>query len=194
VQWCIIAEGIIEGEHEKGAHSMGMLVAHGANHVSIHHNFWPGNVNRNALLFGPGNGYGEEVAVYMPTAVFDFRNNLVYNFAVGATLIRYGAHVNVVNNYYRYGPSTKTDRPEIYIYPMADYYYPGCDYPKLYCKGNLGPHRPEDKDNEWALVRVGGEFAGVTGETDPVYRSDKPFVVPPVATQPARDIVELILN
>ncbi len=189
VQWCIIAEGIIEGEHHKGAHSMGMLAAHGADHVSAHHNFWTGNVNRNALLFGPGNGYGEQVAPYMPTAVFDFRNNLVYNF-VGGTQIKYGAHVNVVNNYYRHGPSSGRDKPEVYISPMGDDYYPGCDYPRLYCKGNIGPHRPKDEGGDWALVRLGGQF----GSDDPLYRSDKPFVVAPVTTEPAEEIPELILN
>ena len=77
VQWCIISEGLIEGDHPKGAHSMGMLVAHGANHVTCHHNFWTGNINRNALMFGVG-GYGsggamegcyagEKMAVFQPT-------------------------------------------------------------------------------------------------------------------------------
>ena len=188
VQWCIISEGIIEGDHQKGAHSMGMLAAHGANHVSCHHNFWTGNVNRNALLFGPGNGYGEKVAPLMPTAVFDFRNNLVYNFR-GGTQVKYAAHVNVVGNYYRYGPSSGADRPEVYISPMDDSYYPGCDYPRVYCRGNVGPHRPTDEGDEWALVRLGGEF----GSEDPLYRSEKEFLVPPVTTHPAEDIVEMVL-
>lgn len=191
VQWCIISEGIIEGEHSKGAHSMGMLVAHGADHVSLHHNFWTGNVNRNALLFGPGDGYGEEVAIYMPTTVFDFRNNLVYNF-VGGTQIKYAAHINVVNNYYRYGPSSKGG-PEVHIFSPKDLsyspYYPGCDYPKLYCKGNIGPHRPEDNGDDWAVVNVDSTYS-----SDPLYRSEKPFLVPPVTTQPAGKIVELILS
>ncbi len=193
VQWCIISEGIIEGEHPKGAHSMGMLVAHGANHVSIHHNFWTGNVNRNALLYGvggsgsggamPGTYPGEKMAIYMPTAIFDFRNNLVYNF-VGGTQLAEGIHVNIVNNYYRYGPSSKGG-PEVHISSRT--YYPNSEHPKVYCRGNIGPHRPENNGDDWTVVSGDDGF-------DSSDRSDKPFLVAPVTTQPTEDIVELILN
>jgi len=196
VQWCIIAEGLIEGEHHKGAHSMGMLAAHGANHISLHHNFWTGNVNRNALLYGvggygsggamPGTYAGENYARYMPTAVFDFRSNLVYNF-VGGTQLAEGVNVNVVNNHYRYGPSSK-DGPEVNL--STAIYYPGSEQPRVYCSGNIGPHRPKGDGDDWAIVRVGGEY----GSDDPLYRSDKPFVVPPVTTHPADELPELVLK
>ena len=194
VQWCIISEGIVEGEHPKGAHSMGMLLAHGANHVSVHHNFWTGNVNRNALMYGvggtgtggsmPGTYPGEEMAIYMPTAVFDFRNNLVYNF-VGGTQLAEGTHINIVNNYYHYGPSSQGG-PEVNI--SSRIYYPGSERPKIYCKGNIGPNRPEDNGDDWAVVCVDNVY-----NSDPLYRSDKPFLVPPVTTHPAGEIVKLIL-
>jgi len=196
VQWCIIAEGIIEGDHDKGAHSMGMLVAHGANHVSLHHNFWTGNVNRNALLYGVG-GYGsggamegtypgEKYAQYMPTAVFDFRNNLVYNF-VGGTQLAEGLHVNVVNNHYRYGPSSRGGA-EVSL--STSIYYPGSERPRVHCSGNIGPHRPDGTGDDWAIVRVGGDY----GSTDLEFRSERPFVVPPVTTHPAEQVAELLLR
>jgi len=198
VQWCIIAEGLIEGEHPEGGHSMGMLVALGANHVSIHHNFFTGNMGRNALLSGVG-GYGSEPAkneaLYMPTAMFDFRSNLLYNF-VGGTQLYQDEQVNVLNNYYRYGPSSRGEA-EICIllendFPARkgnDVYYPGCEYPRVYCSGNIGPHRAGDDGDDWSLVQISGEYG-----SNPVYRSDKPFLVPPVTTQPAEELVELVLN
>lgn len=195
VQWCIIAEGLVEGEHSKGAHSCGMLVAHGANHVSVHHNFWTGNVLRNALLYGvggygtggamPGMYAGEQMAIFMPTAVFDFRNNLVYNFVQG-TLLGAGALVNVVNNYYRYGPSSGKG-PEVHI--VTDIYYPGSERPRLYCRGNIGPNRPDGTGDDWSIVRIGNKYG-----SDPEYRSDKEFLVPPVFTHPAAQVPEVVLR
>ncbi len=194
VQWCLIGEGIIEGDHPKGAHSMGMLVAHGANHVSVHHNFWTGNVNRNPLMYGVG-GYGsggafegcyagEKMAIFQPTCVFDVRNNLVFNFR-GGTQLASGININIVNNYYRYGPSSGGGA-EVNV--TTDTYYPGSERPKLYCTGNIGPHRPEGEGDDWAIVRIGGEYS-----SDAEYRSDREFLVPPVTTHPAGDIVEMIL-
>ncbi len=196
VQWCIIAEGLVEGQHHKGAHSCGALVAHGANHVTFHHNFWSGNVSRNALLFGVG-GYGsggamegcypgEEMAVFMPLALFDFRNNLVYNFVSGTELME-GEYVNVVANYYRHGPSSDPDSAEVNLWSQIC--YPGSERPRVYCRGNLGPHRPRNDMDDWALVRVDGKFG-----SNPDYRSDKPFVVPPVRTHPARRVPNLVLR
>ncbi|MBM4081448.1 MAG: hypothetical protein FJ278_17220 [Planctomycetes bacterium] len=195
VQWCIISEGLIEGEHPKGAHSKGMLVAHGANHVSLHHNFWTGNVDRNALLYGVGGGGkggemagtypGEKMAIYMPTAVFDFRNNLVYNFLYG-TRVAQGAHANVVNNYYRHGP-TVTDDFEVHIGTLL--FYPGSERPKVYCSGNIGPHRPNGQGDDWSLVRV-----GKTPGSDPEFRRDKEVLVPPVTTHPAAEVPERVLR
>jgi len=195
VQWCIISEGIIEGEHPEGPHSMGMLVAHGANHVSVHHNFWTGNVDRNALLYGVG-GYGsggtmkgcypgEKFATFMPIAVFDFRNNLVYNF-VGGTKLAQGLYANIVNNYYRYGPSSRGGA-EVHI--RSRVFYPGSERPKVYCRGNIGPHRPDGKGDDWAVVRIDREFG-----SKPEYRSDRPFLVAPVTTHPAEAIVDIILR
>jgi len=201
VQWCIIAEGLIEGGHPKGAHTDGMLVAHGANNVTVHHNFFASNGTRNALMHGEGGlkGGGEKTAIYMPTAIYDFRNNLIYNFTSGTELAQ-GMYINIVNNYYRYGPS---DFPLVYppssgrgipIHLELESYFPGSERPKLYCKGNIGPNRPKDEGDEWALVYVGGiSFPGKWG-SDPLYRSDKPFLAPPVETQPAEEAAELVLK
>ncbi len=201
VQWCIIAEGLIEGSHAKGAHTDGMLVSHGANHVTVHHNFFASNGTRNALMHGEGGlkGGGEKTAIYMPTALYDFRNNLIYNFTSGTELAM-GMYINIVGNYYRYGPD---DFPLVYppssgrgipIHLELESYFPGSERPKLYCKGNIGPNRPQDEGDEWALVYVGGiSFPGKWG-SDPLYRSDKPFLTPPVETQPAQEAAELVLK
>jgi len=187
VQWCIIAEGQIEGEHTKGAHSCGMLVGHGANQVSVHHCFFTGNQDRNPLLCGIGglNYAGEEVAIYMPVTVFDFRNNLVYNMR-GGTQIAQGTRVNVVSNYYRLGPSFDAGY-EVHVFP--DTWYPGSDTPLVYCAGNLGPRRTDEDTDDWALVTVDREV-----DLQSPYRAKGPFLVPPVSTDAAVDVPELVLS
>jgi len=207
VQWCVIAEA--NSKDETSTSSKAMLVAHGANHVTLHHNFFTSNGERNALMHGlggfgsggaqPGTYPGEQMAIFMPTALFDFRNNLIYNFTSGSELGQ-GVHANVVNNYYRYGPS---DYPLVYppssgrgmpIHLQLETYYPGSERPKLYCKGNVGPNRPQDEGEEWALVYVGGVSQPGKWGSDPLYRSDKPFLAPPVETQPAEEVAQLVLE
>ena len=187
VQWCIIAEGQIEGEHTKGAHSCGMLVGHGANHVSVHHCFFSGNMDRNALLCGPGGAdyAGEEVAIYMPVTTFDYRNNLVYNMR-GGTQVAQGTCVNVINNYYRLGPSF-TAGYEVHIF--SDTTYPGSERPLVYCAGNLGPRRLDQETDDWALVTVDHQV-----DLESPYRTDRPFLVPAVTTRPATDVPDMVLS
>ena len=209
VQWCIIAEGLIEGDHAEGAHPCGMLVAHGANHVTVHHNYFAGNAIRNPLFHGvggsgsggvwPGCKPGEEWALFMPVATFDVRNNLVYNFTSGTELAQ-GLQVNLVNNYYKYGPD---DFPLVYppktgrglpVHLMVKTYYPGSEQPKAYCSGNIGPRRPDQTVDDWELVYVGGVANEGDWGSDPDHRSDCPFLVGPVETQPAEEAAELVLE
>ena len=55
VQWCIIAEGLNNSVHKKGAHGYGSLVR-AIGGVTIHHNFWAHNMARNPRL---GDNYGK---------------------------------------------------------------------------------------------------------------------------------------
>ena len=209
VQWCIIGEGLIEGKHAEGAHPCGMLVAHGANHVTIHHNYFAGNAIRNPLLFGVGGMGsggawpecypGEKMAVFMPNGLYDIRNNVMYNFTSGTELGE-GIYVNIVGNYYRFGPD---DFPLVYppssgrgmpVHLMLKTYYPGCEQPKVFCKGNIGPRMPEGNTDEWGLVYVGGVGdVGAWGDSRGC-RSGTPFMTPPVKTHTAKKALKVVLG
>jgi hypothetical protein len=65
---------------------------------------------------------------------------------------------------------------------------------KVYCKGNIGPNRPKDEGDEWALVYVGGVSQPGKWGSNPRYRSDKPFLTPPVKTESAPEAAELVLK
>ncbi|MBX3739335.1 MAG: hypothetical protein KF715_21785 [Candidatus Didemnitutus sp.] len=98
VQWCLIAESLEHSLHPKGAHGMGLLVGDHAQRVSVHHNLFAHNQDRNPLLKGDTSA---EVV-----------DNVVYNwrwFATGLTDLE-GSGVqraDIVGNTYLPGPQTR---------------------------------------------------------------------------------------
>ena len=65
VQNCIISEALLHSKHPKGAHSMGMLIGSKATNISVHHNLFAHNNDRNPHING--------------VSRVDFRNNVIYN-------------------------------------------------------------------------------------------------------------------
>ena len=103
VQWCLIAEGLNQSKHTKGAHGYGSLSrANGP--VTWHHNLWAHNNSRNPRL---GDNYGRP-----PYPTFDVRNNVIYNYGEIASGLTQGVlKVNYVANYIRPGPDSKAATP-----------------------------------------------------------------------------------
>lgn len=97
VQWCLIAEALEHSLHPKGAHGMGLLVGDHAQRVSVHHNLFAHNQDRNPLLKGDTSA--------------EVINNVIYNwrwFATGLT-DREGSgpqRADIVGNTYLPGPQT----------------------------------------------------------------------------------------
>ncbi|HEX8549590.1 MAG TPA: T9SS type A sorting domain-containing protein [Cytophagaceae bacterium] len=52
IQWCLIAEGLHNSLHSKGLHSKGLLIGDGARNISIHHNLFAYNYDRNPMIKG----------------------------------------------------------------------------------------------------------------------------------------------
>lgn len=106
----IISEALSNSTHPGGEHSKGMLSGGvDAHNVSIHHNLFVSNVDRNPQISG--------------VSVADIRNNVIYNYGDGSgegtTLISSSkgiAKVNWVGNYYKPGPNSPTTRPEFATY------------------------------------------------------------------------------
>lgn len=141
IQWSIIAEGLNKSTHPKGAHSKGMLLgSEGADRISVHHNLFAHNYDRN-----PDVNVAGEV---------DLVNNVFYN-GVRWTEIKdkYGAgnqKINIINNYYKQGPSTLKKRKRGY----EVFYYSNTDrHPQVYVKGNLGFHRSSETQPEQLIVQ-----------------------------------------
>jgi pectate lyase len=116
IQWSTIEESDPTG-HEKGIpHNFGLISTYpGSGNVSIHHNLFAHHSRRSPSL-----------APYESGKPGDFRNNIVYNFHEGLTHDghRPQAAVNLIGNYYKRGPSSKTISPFVF-HEGGQYYLEG---------------------------------------------------------------------
>lgn len=115
MQWCTIAESLNNAGHDKGAHGYGGIW--GGKLASFHHNMIAHVNNRAPRFNGSRYGWTGYTANYdYPTYKWenpvqaenvDFRNCLIYNWGSGGCYGGPGGgQINIVNNYYKGGPST----------------------------------------------------------------------------------------
>ncbi len=185
IQWCLIAESLENAGHPKGAHGMGLLVGDHARRISVHHNLFAHNMERNPLLKG-----GTETEVM---------HNLIYNWRNYATGL--GDHertglirADIIGNVYLPGPDTKGR------------FGVGVDQnlaagSSVYLEGNTGPGRESGSGDEWALAKSYGTFPGRSAERvlPPSGLSSTPVPAPELqaailagagATLPGRDSID----
>ncbi len=109
MQWCTIAEGLNNAGHDKGAHGYGGIW--GGKGASFHHNLLTHLNNRSPRFNGARYVWdGYDTDTYENTVMaerVDFRNCLIYNWGTGGCYGGPGGgFINMVNNYYKYGPGT----------------------------------------------------------------------------------------
>jgi formylglycine-generating enzyme required for sulfatase activity len=103
VQWSIISECLYKSFHPKGGHSMGSVIRGSRGGIFLQHKIYVHNRSRNPKLGSDG---------VTPGAVFDVRNNVIYNWGLMPGYSNYDEHVriNLVGNYYKPGPSTHSSQ------------------------------------------------------------------------------------
>ena len=148
MQYCIISESLRHSVHGKGSHGYGGIW--GGTNASFHHNLLAHHDSRNPRFdhsyvnnkcFGP----------------IDYVNNVVYNWGGNST---YGGEgytqarlINMVNNYYKYGPATQSSKRTRLVDPTINCSFcsdghtliPG----KFFLSGNYMVASPEVTNDNW---------------------------------------------
>jgi len=153
VQWCMITEGLNNVNH-----SCGGLWGPTS---SYHHNLFAHNKTRNPKLG------------YLAGEALDFRNNVLYNWGEMSVYTGTQGTINIINNYYKPGPSTKSSVASTIVDPDPTN--------QIYVSGNYVYGNPAVTANNWL---------GVTGDCIRVY---SPFDVPAVTTHTAQEAYNLVL-
>lgn len=113
MQWCTVAESLTNPGHSKGAHGYGGIW--GGKLASFHHNIVAHLMNRGPRFNGARYGWtgytdNKEYSTYkwqntVQAENVDFRNCVMYNAQGTCYGGPGGGQINIVNNYYKAGPS-----------------------------------------------------------------------------------------
>jgi len=104
LQYCFITESLRRSVHVKGNHGYGGIW--GGTNATFHHNLLAHHDSRNPR-------FDHDFVNTKCAGPIDYVNNVVYNWGgnstyggEGTNLGAGGRHINMVNNYYKYGPAT----------------------------------------------------------------------------------------
>lgn len=159
IQWCFITEPLNYSYHfETGdadyeQHGYGGIW--GGKRGSFHHNLLADCRNRNPRFAG--------ISTYTPSTIgvenCDFRNNVIYNWGINTVYGGEGGNYNVVNNYYKYGPSTSSGVRYRIANPSFSSTVP---YGKWYVNGNFVDGSSANTANNWSGVVPQGGMSDTT--------------------------------
>lgn len=185
MQWCLFGEALNDSTHyKKQPHAMLMSFRKTQGHVSIHHNLLFSSRDRHPTL---GGGDPKQSN---PQAIFDFRNNVIYNWEGACNLA--SGRFNVIGNYWRPGPNTKPYDKEMPIQPKAE----AQNVTTGFLRGNVFESNPEWTADNYAAFQWGVRGGKYIGEVTPEKFKQPAEVVPESerpATQTAEAAYELVL-
>ena len=182
LQWNLISEPLNYSYHfetgDKDYEHHGYGAIWGGRHSSFHHNLFAHCNSRTPRFDGTRN---------IPEENCDYRNNVIYNWGENNVYAGEGGNYNIVNNYYKYGPSTHLPVRYRIVNP-----YKRSDIPfgKFYVHGNYVDGWPNvSADNSLGVVMYSGNEIDkkqslITGE----------FAAEAVTTQSAEDAYKLVLQ
>ncbi|WP_256011576.1 pectate lyase family protein [Desertivirga xinjiangensis] len=183
LQWNLISEPLNYSYHfEKGdkdfeQHGFGGIW--GGAHLSAHHNLFAHCNSRTPRFEGNR---------HIPQEFVDFRNNVIFNWGTNNVYGGEGGNYNLVNNYYKYGPSTK----ENVRYRIANPYKLEGRLPfgKFFIEGNYVDGSSEVSNDNW----MGVEMNQGTEEDKMLAKVNSAFPAEPITTHSAKDTYKLVLR
>lgn len=196
LQWCIIAESMNNSGHSKGAHGYGGIW--GGSPASFHHNLLAHHTSRNPRFDGGlrySNGSGTGVGKFGPDKV-DYRNNVIYNWSGNSAYGGENGEYNMVNNYYKAGPSTPTNRNKRIMQvtkdvttsaPNPSLY--GVGYGTFYITGNYVFGNATVTTNNW-----NGGVDYDSGLTQTMVQKAAPFTGIDIPAHTAEQAFEMVLS
>lgn len=145
LQWNMIYEPLNYSYHfetgDKDFEHHGYGGIWGGRHLTAHHNLFAHCNNRNPRFDGIRNAPEENV---------DYRNNVIYNWGSNSIYAGEGGYYNIVNNYFKYGPSTNKNVKTRIVNPGKTDKIP---YGKYYVAGNFVEEAPDvTKDNSLGVI------------------------------------------
>lgn len=180
MSWNMISEGLNCSLHNNGCHSMGLLLGPESKRISLHHNLFAHNGERNPLIY---NGNSVELI-----------NNLIYDWTVAATIAggcAYdapdGARVNAIGNHYIPGPSTYAYTDDSHTVDRSILISTCWDTSQVFLQDNLGVRLDhEGAVSDWTLAK---------NETYDSIRSDVPVLAPSgIETTPVEQVATRVLE
>ena len=204
IQCCIVSQSLNNAGHSKGAHGYGGNW--GGSGASYHHNLMAHHISRTPRL-GPRPGTQTDERM-------DMRNNVIYNWIDNGCYGGEGMNVNIVNNYYKPGPETKSGAKGMRIASpgirTTEYTKHDTDNPNqwdvmwhvwgdYYVDGNVNSKYSQVTDDNWTYgiynqidnSKVDYTF---TQETKDTMRMEYPIDYAPVTTHTAEMAFEKVLD
>lgn len=183
LQWNLIAEPLNYSYHfetgDKDYEQHGYGAIWGGKHSSFHHNLFADCNSRTPRFDGIRN---------IPEENCDFRNNVIYNWGHNNVYAGEGGTYNIVNNYYRPGPDTKTTVKTRIANPWNK--PPSIPFGKYYIDGNYMEDANDITDNNWKGIVP---EKGMPGDIQ-VMKMDKPLSVVKVTTQSAKEAYSMVMK
>lgn len=181
LQWNLISEPLNYSYHfetgDKDYEHHGFGGIWGGRNLSGHHNLFAHCGNRTPRFDGARN---------IPEENVDYRNNVIYNWGSNNVYAGEGGNYNVVNNYYKYGPSTTGKTRVVNPYKKP----PSLPYGKYYVEGNYIDGNPKLTGNNWLGVTMN---EGTAADTI-LSKLDAPVRAEAVTTQSAEMAYDIILQ
>ena len=185
LQWNLIAEPLNYSYHfetgDKDYEHHGFGGIWGGNHLSAHHNLFAHCNNRNPRFDGIRNTPEENV---------DYRNNVIYNWGSNTIYAGEGGNYNIVNNYFKYGPSTNKNVRYRIANPGRRENAPVIPFGKWYVNGNYVDESVEVTNNNLLGVDMGN---GGTEEDKKNTVVEEPIPALTILVQTAREAYEAVL-